>query len=110
MARSRADDRGDHLGREGLVVAPLRIPGCGWSGRCRARNRARAPPAQGATTVMRLANLMRKIPRVLLFAVAGLIQVALVAAMVIDRVGVLREGKEVTLQTRPIDPRDLLRG
>ena len=59
---------------------------------------------------MRLADLLRKVPRVLLFAAAGLIQVALVAAMVIDRVGVLRDGREVTLQTRPIDPRDLLRG
>ena len=30
--------------------------------------------------------------------------------MVFDRVRVLREGTEVTLQTRPVDPRDFLRG
>jgi uncharacterized membrane-anchored protein len=30
--------------------------------------------------------------------------------MVYDRVRVLREGSEVTLQTRPVDPRDFLRG
>ena len=30
--------------------------------------------------------------------------------MVYDRVRVLREGTEVTLQTRPVDPRDFLRG
>ena len=39
-----------------------------------------------------------------------LIQVALLAVMVIDRVQILRDGAEVTLQTRPVDPRDLLRG
>ena len=30
--------------------------------------------------------------------------------MVYDRVRVLRQGSEVTLQTRPVDPRDFLRG
>ena len=30
--------------------------------------------------------------------------------MVVDRVRILREGREVTLQTRPVDPRDFLRG
>ncbi|MGH6768528.1 MAG: GDYXXLXY domain-containing protein [Xanthobacteraceae bacterium] len=50
------------------------------------------------------------IPRVLLFAVAALIQTGLVAAMVYDRIRVLREGAEVILQTRPVDPRDFLRG
>jgi uncharacterized membrane-anchored protein len=30
--------------------------------------------------------------------------------MVADRVQILREGTEVLLQTRPVDPRDLLRG
>ena len=38
------------------------------------------------------------------------VQVALIVAMVFDRVRVLREGSEVKLQTRPIDPRDFLRG
>jgi uncharacterized membrane-anchored protein len=58
----------------------------------------------------RLASTFRRIPRVLLFVTAGLIQVALIAAMVFDRVGILRDGSEVILQTRPVDPRDLLRG
>ena len=57
-----------------------------------------------------LATLLGWIPRVLLFALAALIQVALIAVMVYDRVRVLREGSEVTLQTRPVDPRDFLRG
>jgi uncharacterized membrane-anchored protein len=59
---------------------------------------------------MTLANIFRRIPRALLFVAAGLTQVALIAAMVFDRVGILRDGSEVTLQTRPVDPRDFLRG
>lgn len=55
-------------------------------------------------------SLTRWIPRVFLFALAALIQVTLIALMVYDRARVLREGSEVTLQTRPVDPRDLLRG
>ena len=35
---------------------------------------------------------------------------ALIAWMVIDRVRILRTGTEVTLRTRPLDPRDFLRG
>lgn len=57
-----------------------------------------------------LASLYARVPRVVLFAVAGAIQLTLIAAMVIDRAGILREGKEITLQTRPVDPRDFLRG
>ena len=58
----------------------------------------------------RLIDTLNRIPRVLLFAAAGLIQVALIVVMVIDRLRVLREGSEVRLQTRPVDPRDFLRG
>jgi uncharacterized membrane-anchored protein len=58
----------------------------------------------------RLAQIFGRIPRALLFLAAGLIQVALIAVMVVDRVRILREGTEVTLQTRPVDPRDFLRG
>jgi uncharacterized membrane-anchored protein len=57
-----------------------------------------------------LAAMLNRIPRFVLFAVAGLIQVALVAVMVFDRIRILRTGTEVTLQTRPVDPRDFLRG
>ena len=57
-----------------------------------------------------LAQFWSRIPRLLLFALAALIQVALIAAMVFDRTRILREGSEVMLQTRPVDPRDFLRG
>lgn len=57
-----------------------------------------------------LATLMGSIPRPLLFTLAALIQVALIGLMVYDRVRVLRQGTEVTLQTGPVDPRDFLRG
>lgn len=56
------------------------------------------------------ASLTRRIPRVVLFALAALIQVTLIALMVYDRARVLRDGSDVTLQTRPVDPRDFLRG
>jgi len=57
-----------------------------------------------------LAGLFARVPRPIWFALAGLIQLALIAAMVVDRARVLRDGTEVTLQTRPVDPRDFLRG
>jgi uncharacterized membrane-anchored protein len=57
-----------------------------------------------------LKSLIASIPRPLLFALAAVIQVGLISVMVYDRVRILREGTEVTLQTRPVDPRDFLRG
>ena len=60
--------------------------------------------------MMRLAGIVRRIPRWVLFAVAALVQISLVALMIVGRVAILREGAEVTLQTRPVDPRDFLRG
>lgn len=57
-----------------------------------------------------LAALTGSIPRILLYVLAAVIQVSLISVMVYDRVRVLREGSEVTLQTRPVDPRDFLRG
>lgn len=57
-----------------------------------------------------LIAIVGRVPRVLLFAAAGLIQVALIAVMVFDRVSILREGSEVKLKTQPVDPRDFLRG
>lgn len=57
-----------------------------------------------------LAGLAGRLPRLLLFVAAGLIQVALIALMVVDRARILRDGTEVTLETRPVDPRDFLRG
>lgn len=57
-----------------------------------------------------LAERFARIPKIVLFGAAALVQVALLGAMVVDRAGILREGTEVKLLTRPIDPRDLLRG
>jgi uncharacterized membrane-anchored protein len=51
-----------------------------------------------------------RVPAAALFAVAALLQVALVSLMVFDRVQILREGAEIKLLTRPVDPRDFLRG
>jgi uncharacterized membrane-anchored protein len=58
----------------------------------------------------RLRLMLGRVPRTARFAAAGLIQVALIAAMVIDRASILRRGTEITLDTRPVDPRDFLRG
>jgi uncharacterized membrane-anchored protein len=55
-------------------------------------------------------KLWQRIPKAVLFIVAILIQCVLLVLMVVDRVQILREGREVTLQTQPVDPRDLLRG
>ena len=60
--------------------------------------------------MMQLANFLRRIPPIVLFSVVGLVQMMLIALMVIDRMSILREGAEVMLQTRPVDPRDFLRG
>src|ERR1043165_8678002 len=57
-----------------------------------------------------LVERLQRIPKVMLFGAAVIVQVALLALMIIDRVEILREGSEVTLQSRPVDPRDLLRG
>ena len=51
-----------------------------------------------------------RIPKAVLFGLAILLQCVLLGLMVADRMQILREGREVTLQTRPVDPRDLLRG
>jgi uncharacterized membrane-anchored protein len=61
-------------------------------------------------TFAALTARFERIPKVALFAAAALIQIALVAAMIIDRAAILRDGTEVTLQTGAVDPRDPLRG
>ncbi|MDA9440817.1 hypothetical protein XH98_17320 [Bradyrhizobium sp. CCBAU 51745] len=58
----------------------------------------------------KLSALWQRIPKAVLFGGAILLQCALLILMVADRTQILREGREVTLQTRPVDPRDLLRG
>ncbi|QOZ50298.1 GDYXXLXY domain-containing protein [Bradyrhizobium sp. CCBAU 53338] len=57
-----------------------------------------------------IANFGGRIPKAVLFGAAILLQCALLVLMVADRMQILRGGTEVTLQTRPVDPRDLLRG
>lgn len=54
--------------------------------------------------------LWQRIPKAALFGAAVLLQCGLLVLMVADRMQILREGREVTLQTQPVDPRDLLRG
>lgn len=63
----------------------------------------------GITTTS-LAGRLARIPKFVLFGAAALVQIVLLAAMIIDRAQILRDGAEVTLQTRPVDPRDFLRG
>ena len=53
---------------------------------------------------------LRRVPKFVLFGAAAVIQLALLALMVADRVEILREGTEVKLQIQPVDPRDLFRG
>jgi uncharacterized membrane-anchored protein len=62
------------------------------------------------TALASFAERFARIPKIVLFGAAALIQVALLGAMVADRAQILRGGTEVKLQTRPVDPRDLLRG
>jgi len=62
------------------------------------------------TSVARLAKRLQGTPKTALFGAATLIEFALLTLMVIDRVQILRQGTEVTLQIRPVDPRDFLRG
>jgi uncharacterized membrane-anchored protein len=60
--------------------------------------------------MMKLTAFWQRIPKAALFGAAILLQCALLILMVADRMQILRDGREVTLQTQPIDPRDLLRG
>lgn len=60
--------------------------------------------------MMKLIALWQRIPKAVLFGAAILLQCAILVLMVADRVRILRDGTEVILQTRPLDPRDLLRG
>ena len=60
--------------------------------------------------VASLAGLWARTPKIALFGAAALVQLALLSVMIVDRVQILRDGNEVTLRSRPVDPRDLLRG
>lgn len=57
-----------------------------------------------------ITKVWRRIPKAVLFGGAILIQCVLLVLMVVDRMQILREGREVTLQMQPVDPRDFLRG
>ncbi len=58
----------------------------------------------------KLSEFIARIPRLWLFALAGIVQVLLIALMVGDRVRILRSETEVIIKTRAVDPHDLLRG
>ena len=58
----------------------------------------------------KLVEIISRIPRIWLFAAAGLIQIFFIAMMIGDRVYILRTGTDVVLKTRAVDPRDYLRG
>jgi uncharacterized membrane-anchored protein len=60
--------------------------------------------------IVTVTKLWQRIPKAVLFGVAILLQCVLLVLMVADRMQILRDGREVTLQTQPVDPRDLLRG
>src|SRR5215467_11270735 len=62
------------------------------------------------TSVSGFAERWQRVPKIALFGAVALLQLALLALMVRDRVQILRDGTEVTLRTRPLDPRDFLRG
>jgi len=62
------------------------------------------------TLVSAVAEPGRRIPRSALFCAAAFLQFALLAVMVADRAEILRDGTEVVLRARPVDPRDILRG
>ncbi|WP_369719918.1 GDYXXLXY domain-containing protein [Bradyrhizobium sp. LLZ17] len=57
-----------------------------------------------------VSDLWQRIPKAVLFGVAILLQCVLLMLIVADRMQILRDGTEVTLQTQLVDPRDLLRG
>ena len=63
-----------------------------------------------STAFARLSACVERVPKIALFGAAAVIQIALLTMMVVDRIQILREGTEVTLQMRAVDPRDLLRG
>ena len=60
--------------------------------------------------MMNFAAAFDRVPKFVQFGAAGLIQIGLIGLMVTDRAEILRAGRDVTLLTRPLDPRDFLRG
>src|SRR5260370_230436 len=103
-------DRVHHVGRKGFAAGALDLSWCGRRRCDRAGDAARAHAAEGKSAMTNLATVFGRVPELVLFGAAGLIQIALIGLMVADRVMILRTGVDVTLQTRPLDPRDFLRG
>jgi uncharacterized membrane-anchored protein len=62
------------------------------------------------TSAASFVEFLTRIPKIALFGAAALVQIALLIVMIMDRAQILRDGTEVTLQSRPVDPRDFLRG
>src|SRR5689334_9543884 len=102
------------MGGEGIAAQTLHIPcdigHCRRGAGIRAQSLRAEEPRMTAMSAASIAERLARLPKFVLFGAAALIQIALLAVMIIDRVQVLRDGVEVTLQTRPVDPRDFLRG
>src|SRR6266849_9214272 len=103
-------DRFRHLGGKGFPAAPLDLSRCGRRRCNHACDTARTRAAEGKSAMTNLATVFDRVPKFVLFGAAGLIQMGLIGLMVADRVSILRTWRDVTLQTRPLDPRDFLRG
>ena len=90
LARDCRRHCGNHMGGKGLAAAPLGVPRGGRRCRGRACNGAQSPTAENrrmtGTFAASLAERWKRIPKVALFGAAVLIQVALLAAMIVDRV------------------------
>src|SRR4051812_34670154 len=102
------------MGGEGFAAAPLGVPRSGRRG-CRhavlvAQPPAAENPAMTRASAASFVEFLARIPKIVLFGIAALVQIALLIVMIMDRAQILRDGREVKLQTRLVDPRDLLRG
>jgi uncharacterized membrane-anchored protein len=55
-------------------------------------------------------NIIGRVPPLPRYILAALLLCALILAIVVQRAGILRDGREVRLELTPVDPRDLFRG
>jgi len=55
-------------------------------------------------------HLIGRVPLLARYILAALLLCGLILAIVYQRAGILRDGKEVRLEVVPVDPRDLFRG
>jgi uncharacterized membrane-anchored protein len=55
-------------------------------------------------------NIIGRVPPLPRYILAALLLCGLILAIVVQRAGILRDGREVRLELTPVDPRDLFRG